>query len=162
MPPESESTPPFFVYFNSQECLHTSFFHLFRQMNILPFVSHRKTRRKRAKTRSQITTPSSFLMFLMDSPWIHDSIRSLALLGLKPPVAFGKADWIQKDPTNRSNRRSRSRSRIENTGWKWPRSLLPDPLVHFPRYPYVLVSIQYEYCWLAWLHGFCRLCRGLI
>src|SRR5437762_12920705 len=46
--------------------------------------------------------------------------------------------------------------------WKWPWSLLPDLLVHFPRYLYVLVPIRYEYCWLAWLHGFCRFYRGLI
>ena len=38
------------------------------------------------------TAPSSSLTFLMASQRLHDSLRSLALLGLKPPVAFGRAD----------------------------------------------------------------------
>ena len=33
---------------------------------------------------------------------VHASLHSLALLGLKRPVAFARSDWIQKEPMNRN------------------------------------------------------------
>ena len=40
----------------------------------------------------QIAMPFSVLTFLMDSQQLHDSLHSFPLLGLKPPVAFDRAD----------------------------------------------------------------------